>query len=71
MDRRDQELLDRQLKVVSRSPRNGILSLGLVFLAGIAIGGILFAQESKRMQIASHEGSIAIAQLKGMSPIMR
>jgi hypothetical protein len=71
MDQREQELLDKQLKVASRSPRNGILSLGLVFLAGIAIGGILFAQESKRMQIASHDAVTAIAHLKGVSPIMR
>jgi hypothetical protein len=45
--------------------------LGLVFFAGIAIGGILFAQESKRMQIASHDAVTAIAHLKGVSPIMR
>lgn len=39
MDQRDQELLDKQLKLVNRSPRNGVLGLGLVFLTGIAIGG--------------------------------
>jgi hypothetical protein len=71
MDQRDQELLEKQLKVASRSPRNGILSLGLVFLAGIAIGGILFAHESKRMQIASHDAVTTIAHLKGVSSIMR
>ena len=72
MDQRDQELLDKQLKVVSRSPRNGVLGLGLVFLAGIAIGGIL-AHESKQMQIASHDAVVmaAISHLNGVPPIMR
>ena len=53
MDQRDQELLDKQLKVISRSPLNSVL-VGLVFLAGIAIGGILFPHERQQMQIALH-----------------
>jgi hypothetical protein len=69
MDQRDQELLDKQLKVASRSPRNG-LSLGLVFLTGIIIGGVLVAHESKRMQIAPHDAVTMIAHLKGVSPII-
>lgn len=72
MDQRDQELLDKQLKLVNRSPRNGVLGLGLVFLAGIA-SGILFAHESKQMQIASHNAAAmaAISNLNGVPPIMR
>jgi hypothetical protein len=68
MDQRDQELLDRQLKVVSPRPRNGILVLGLVFLAGIAIGGILFPHESKYMQIASQDA--VLRSPNGVSPII-
>ena len=73
MDQRDKELLDKQLKVVSRSPRNGVLGLGLIFLAGIAIGGILFAHESKQMQIASHNAvaMAALSHLNGVPPILR
>jgi len=44
MDKHDQELLDKQLWGVSRSPPNsGIIILGLitVFLVGIGIGDIL------------------------------
>jgi hypothetical protein len=59
MDKRDQELLDKQLWGVSPSPpRNaGItgLEFAVVFLVGIVIGGVLFAHERKQiMQIASH-----------------
>ena len=66
MDQRDQELLDKQLKLVNRSPRNGVLGLGLVFLTGIAIGGILFSHESKQMQIASHN-AVAMAAISEIS----
>ena len=44
MDKHDQELLDKQLWGVSRSPPNsGIIIIGLitVFLVGIGIGDIL------------------------------
>jgi hypothetical protein len=75
MDRHDRELLDKQLWGVSRSPpRNGgIIGLGfvMVFLAGIAIGDILFAHESKQMQIASHDAVAAISLVNGVPPIMR
>jgi hypothetical protein len=43
----------------------------LVFLAGVAIGGILFAHESKQMQIASHNAVAMISHLNGVPPIMR
>jgi hypothetical protein len=44
MDKRDRELLDKQLWGVSRSPPDsGIITIGLiaVFLIGIGIGGIV------------------------------
>jgi hypothetical protein len=73
MDRRDQELLDKQLWGVSPSPprNSGILGLefAVVFLVGIAIGGILFAHDSKQiMQIASHDTTAAISFLNVPKP---
>jgi hypothetical protein len=70
MDQRDQELLDKQLKVISRSPLNSV-SVGLVFLAGIAIGGILFPHERQQMQIASNNAVASISHLNGVPPNMR
>ena len=54
MNRRDQELLDKQLWGVSPTvSRNGGI-IGVIFiagfLAGIAIGDIRFGHESKRTQ---------------------
>jgi hypothetical protein len=43
----------------------------VVFLAGIAIGDILFAHQSKQMQIASHDAVVAISLLNGVLPTMR
>jgi hypothetical protein len=73
MNQRDQELLDKQLWGVGRSPpRNGGgLGFVVVFLAGIAIGDILFAHQSKQMQIASHDAVAAISHLNGVPPTMR
>ena len=68
MNQREQELLDKQLWGVTRPPLNGgmigLISLALVvvFLAGIAIGDILFAHERKQMQIASHDATAAVLQ---------
>ncbi len=48
MDQRDWELLDKQMRQ-STPPRNDgivVLTIAAVFLAGLAIGGILFGQES-------------------------
>jgi hypothetical protein len=60
MDRRDQELLDKQLHAIYVLPRNdGVLMLAVlaVFFAGIALGGFLFAYTSEPglspMQVAA------------------
>ena len=78
MNQRDQELLDKELWGVSPSPpRNGGIigvALVVVFLAGIAIGDIgdiLFAHDSKQIQIASHDAAAAISLLNGVPPTMR
>ncbi len=73
MDKRDRELLDKQLWGVSPSPsRNtGIagLEFALVFLVGIAIGSLLFAYERKQiMQIASYDMTAAISFLNAPKP---
>ncbi len=75
MNQRDQELLDRELWGVSAGPpRNGgIIGVAfvVVFLAGIAIGGILFAHDNNQIQIASHDAAAAISLLNGVPPTMR
>ena len=67
--------MDKQLWGVNRRPpRNGgIIALVFVvaFLAGIAIGDILFAHEGKQLQIASHDAAAAISLLNGAPPTMR
>jgi len=72
MNQRDQELLDKQLWGVSRSPpRNGgILGVGFiaVFLVGIAIGDVLFARTSKRIQTASHDVTAALSLPNDVPP---
>ena len=75
MNQRDQELLDKELWGVSPSPpRNrGIIGVAfvVVFLAGIVIGDILFAHDSKQIQIASHDAATVISLLNGVPATMR
>ena len=56
MDRRDWELLDKQLQGSDPSRRNDgvpILTVVAVFFSGMIIGGILFAPETQPVRIAS------------------
>jgi len=58
MDRRDQELLDKQLRNVPVAPRNDgvmILALLAVFFSGMAVGGFFYAYAHAPMQIASDQ----------------
>jgi hypothetical protein len=75
MNQRDLELLDKELWGVSpRPPRSaGIIGVAFVtaFLAGVAIGGILFAHDSKQIQVASHDAAAAISLLNGVPPTIR
>jgi hypothetical protein len=71
MNRRDQELLDKQLWGVSRRPRNGgifALAIVTVFLVGLSIGSILFGPKSHQM--TSHDTTV-LSYLHGSSPTMR
>jgi predicted MFS family arabinose efflux permease len=74
MNQRDLELLDKELwgRVSPSPPRSGDI-IGAVFvtafLAGIAIGGVLFTHDSKQTQIASHDAVAAISLLNGVPPV--
>ena len=71
MNQRDQELLDKQLWGVSRSPRNGgilCLAFVMVFLVGLSIGGILFAPKSDQM---TSQDATVLAHLQGSPQTMR
>ena len=72
MNRRDLELLDKELWGISPSPPGSGSFIGVafvtVFLVGIAVGGILFTQDSKQTQIASHDAVTAISILNGVPP---
>jgi hypothetical protein len=58
MDRRDHELLDKQLRNVYAAPRNdGVMVLALltVFFSGMAVGGFFYAYADEPMEIASKQ----------------
>ena len=63
MEQRDWELLDKQVWGLLR-PRNNrvtVLTVIAVFFAGMTLGSILFAHESKPMRIASNHTTAAMA----------
>ena len=69
MNRRDQELLDKQLWGVNPtvSRNSGIIGMMFIagFLVGIAIGDIRFGQQSKPIiQPGSHDVTAALSLLK-------
>ena len=77
MDRRDQELLNRQLRHIEFAPRNDSVAmlLSAMFFAGMAIGGFLYAyagtpphaaaeQASPNQRVASNEVPIFIPRGK-------
>jgi len=55
MNRRDQELLDKQMRSISPPRNDGVIAVTLaaMFLFGIALGGVLSPHESSPIQIAS------------------
>ena len=64
MNRRDQELLEKQLHSTYLAPRNdGVLILAVlaVFFAGIALGGFLYAYTAEPLQVAANDIAPAIS----------
>ena len=57
MDRRDQELLDKQMRRLSPPRHDGAIAVmfAAMFLVGMALGGVLSTHESEPIQIASME----------------
>jgi hypothetical protein len=72
MDRRDRELLNKQVNHLQpETRREGLLlvALAAVFLAGLAAGGLLFANSPSRT--ASDDGRTALAFFLNGSGISR
>jgi hypothetical protein len=55
MDRRDKELLDKQMGRLTPPRIDGVIAMMLaaMFLVGMTLGGVLSAQKSEPIQIAS------------------
>ncbi len=55
MDRRDQELLDKQMRRLSPPRNDGVIAvmLAAMFLIGITLGGALSEHKTEPIQIAS------------------
>jgi hypothetical protein len=75
MNRRDQELLEKQLHGIAVAPRRDsilILAMLAVFCAGLALGGFLYAFTSAPgpIQIASNDSVPAIV-LRPAAPQIR
>ncbi|HML06716.1 MAG TPA: hypothetical protein VK430_01115 [Xanthobacteraceae bacterium] len=61
MNRRDQELLDKQLRRLDPPRHDGTIILMVVatFFAGLIIGGVISAHEGEPMRIASNDATAA------------
>jgi hypothetical protein len=57
MNRRDRELLDKQMRSLSPPRNDGVIAvmLAAMFLVGIALGSVVFPHQSEPTQIASME----------------
>jgi hypothetical protein len=57
MDRRDQELLDKQMRRLTLPSNEGVIAvmLATMFLVGITLGSVLSPHQSEPIQIASME----------------
>jgi hypothetical protein len=57
MDRRDQELLDKQMRRLTPPRNEGVIAvmLATMFLVGMTLGSVLSPHESAPTQIASME----------------
>jgi hypothetical protein len=74
MDQRDQELLDKQLRRLTPTPRNdGVMVLAIlaVFFGGMALGGFVVAYKSQPTRFAANNAPSAMSFPTGAPPIMR
>jgi hypothetical protein len=57
MDRRDQDLLDKQMRRLSPPQNEGVIAvmLAAMFLVGMTLGSVLSPHQSEPIQIASME----------------
>jgi hypothetical protein len=55
MDRRDQELLDKQMRRLTPPRNDGVIAMMLaaMFLVGMTLGNVLSAHKTEPIQIAS------------------
>jgi hypothetical protein len=55
MNRRDQELLDKQMRRLGPPRRDGVMAvmLAAMFLIGMTVGGLLSVHQSEPIQIAT------------------
>jgi hypothetical protein len=74
MNRRDQELLDKQLSSVHLTPRHDgvmILAIFAVFLVGVTVGGFLVAYTDQSMRVAANDLAPAVSQVPYTPQIVR
>jgi hypothetical protein len=58
MDQRDQELLDKQMRAISPAPRRDgvvIVTVLMVFLASMTLGGMLAGSASEPTRVAMND----------------
>jgi hypothetical protein len=66
MDRRDEELLGKQLHGLTVAPRGDgaiIVTIVAVFLAGVALGSFLFAYKGAPLQIAWNNPASSLSEV--------
>jgi hypothetical protein len=76
MDRRDRELLSKQLRSYDRPGPDGAASMAMatVFFAGMVLGGMLFSlstHDGARARTASNDAPAAISLLNGAPTVVR
>ncbi len=74
MDRRDQKLLDKQMRRLGPSPRHDgamILVLVAVFLAGMTLGAAMFARKSQPVRLTSNGAMAALSMPGAALPFAR
>jgi hypothetical protein len=74
MNRRDQELLDKQLSSLHLAPRHDgvmILAILAVFLVGMTVGGFLYAFTDQPMRVAANDLAPAVSSVPYTPQIIR